>query len=1097
MMHRVQLRPASLLKSALKLVLLALFPALAFAAATVTGVSATTGRYGLSQNLSITVTFNEAVNVVGAPELALNATGSPVAICATASNSVTMTCTYTIAAGQTAATLDYTATTALTLPLGSTITTVSDSNAATLTLATPGAAGSLATSNVVIDTTAPTLPAANIAVNNSARPNTIALTFSEDMTNNAALTTASNYTVSNNSSSVTYSIASAARTSATVVTLTLATANPANTATYITNADITGHIKVTLASGLTDLAGNALAATTVTEAGATATTDSTAPTLPAAGIRAVNSSQPHTVVLTFIEPLAATAAVTDTSKYILTNNAGSITYTLASASQASAGVVTLTLATADPASTASYLTNSDITGHLKVALASGFTDLAGNTLAATTITEASASPAPSTDTTRPTLSSTLALVDATHVRLSFNEKLTKTQAETASNYTLTGTGAISAITGAPSAAVLASNGLDVTLTVPSLAAMATGNTLTVAANTNLRDLAGNTMLSSANAVFTATNSPSSLAFDAVTNALLNTKVESNAVTIIGLSLSATVSVISGSDATLQCAIAPAATGTFPAFSTCAPGTPLSVSNGDQIKVQLTSATTANTAVSGGIRIGGVDANFSVTTAPLAPVPSGITVASLTNLAAAFATPDPAITLSANGVAIIPSSVTGQIAVKPSVPANSGLLVKNGGTAQFLFGGISVSVKPVNSDVLLVTKSYTIDTIPSNPLFEIATGEATLSYSGIPAAVASVQLGLGSTAKQLLLTSTSTSALNVTIRKNQDGTALLAVSSGRMTTRLASGASTIATSDVASTVYKNEVATMNVLGQFTNLRIGSLTGTQTGIVGDAMALSLPVNTTSRGKVPYLGQPSERADPNKNLMVALFDFIGSRTTMSQNIQGGFGQLPLILDNAPLHVMPYGDVLVDPSRPDGITLADDGHFEVSRNGVYVKVSRTISNLSQFSQAIQTAYNGTVVLTEDASLEVNNGGRTVLMKPNLVTTPNGSTSVGLDQLPDGVLIFRTPGADQLLFPHFFNLSQLAVTFKDLDPAMTLIDNLNGTVTAKLAGTSYLLIPSYEVLSPIGGIPPEHRNDPWWNGPDGLIYFKYPTGGAQGFRIQ
>lgn len=1077
---------------------------------TVSSVSAPAGHYKAGSTITITVTFSGPVDVTGTPLLTLNATGAPSASCATVTNSTTMTCSYTVAAGETAAALDYTNTTALS---GGSIIDNSTINPTTLTLATPGAAGSISGSaTVVVDTTAPTLPAANIKADNSVRPNTLQLTLSEEMTQAAALTSTATYTVKNASGTITYSVASASATGAgtnpTVVTLTLSTANPANTATYFTNADIAAHLQVTLASGLTDLAGNALAATTVTESGATATTDSTVPTLPAAGIQAKNSVQPNTITLTFSEPLANNAAVSDPTKYTVTNNGASITYQIASASQTSAGVVLLTLATASPASTATYMTNTDIGAHIKVGLASGLTDLAGNALTAATITESSASPAPVTDSTVPTLQSTLAFVDSTHVKVTFSEKMNKTKAETVTNYTLSGSGGGASLTGSPTAAIQASNGTDVTLTVPSLTNLHPGDTVVVTASTALQDLAGNS-LAQTNATLTASNAPSAFSFSAVTNALQKSAVQSNAVTLSGINVPATISVVSGSDASLLCAIAPLSTGTFGAFAACANQV---VNSGDQLKVQLTSAGTGNTTVTGTISIGGVSSTFSVTTASGVTVPSTVSFTGLTTLTGTLSSPDSAIYLSGNGVIVIPSSVTSTISFAPTMPANAAVLVQTGTTAHFSLGGVSLTVVPGGgTDALFVTKLYSIDGVSSQPVLELAVGRATLTYSGVPAPAASIQLGSGTTLKQMLIYAplptlrsasrdvafaSTTAAVTADMQRTSDGGALLAVTNGRAALRLASAASTVAIADAANLLYNNEVATLSSAGKITNIRVGSLDGT-TGTVGDALPTStLPNSVKTRVKIPNLNPALDRIDATKPLLQTLFDFIGSRTTLSQNSQGSYGQLPLLLNNQPLYVIPYGDVLVDTSRADGITLADDGHFEVSRSGVYVKLTTTASSLAQFAQAIQSAYHGTVTLTEDASYELNNGGLTILVKPDLVGMSSGSTTIGLDQNASGQLVFDTVNLTQTMFPHFYNLAQLATTFATLDPKMTLRDNLDGTVTAKLNGVPYTLVPSYEILSPIGGIPPEHRNDAWWASNDGTIYFKYPTGSAQGFTV-
>jgi|GEM_PF-4425050 len=124
-------------------------------AATVTGVTSTNGSYTTGALLTITVTFSEAVNVTGVPQLTLE-TGATdrVANYTGGSGTTMLTFEYTVQAGDEASDLDYVNANALSLN-GGTIqdTTMTD---AALTLPAPGASGSLGTNNaIVIDAVAP------------------------------------------------------------------------------------------------------------------------------------------------------------------------------------------------------------------------------------------------------------------------------------------------------------------------------------------------------------------------------------------------------------------------------------------------------------------------------------------------------------------------------------------------------------------------------------------------------------------------------------------------------------------------------------------------------------------------------------------------------------------------------------------------------------------------------------------------------------------------------------------------------------------------------------------------------------------------------
>ncbi|MGE0330208.1 MAG: Ig-like domain-containing protein, partial [Ramlibacter sp.] len=138
------------------------------AAPTVTSVNSSTanGTYKAGDTVSIQVNFSESVTVTGTPQLTLETGGvDQVVNYASGSGTSTLTFTYTVQAGDTAADLDYMSTTALALNGG----TIKDAagNAGTLTLAAPGAAGSLGNNKaIVIDTTAPTVASVNSSTAN-------------------------------------------------------------------------------------------------------------------------------------------------------------------------------------------------------------------------------------------------------------------------------------------------------------------------------------------------------------------------------------------------------------------------------------------------------------------------------------------------------------------------------------------------------------------------------------------------------------------------------------------------------------------------------------------------------------------------------------------------------------------------------------------------------------------------------------------------------------------------------------------------------------------------------------------------------------------
>ncbi|MBD2155078.1 DUF4347 domain-containing protein [Leptolyngbya sp. FACHB-16] len=156
-------------------------------APTVSGVSspALDKSYKAGESIAITIQFSETVNVTGTPQLTLETGVSDrLATYTGGSGSNTLTFTYIVQAGDTAADLDYHSAAALALN-GGMIRDLAGNNA-NVSLAAPGATGSLAANkNLVVDTTTPNLLSIIRQTPSAATTNldsvTFRVTFSETM----------------------------------------------------------------------------------------------------------------------------------------------------------------------------------------------------------------------------------------------------------------------------------------------------------------------------------------------------------------------------------------------------------------------------------------------------------------------------------------------------------------------------------------------------------------------------------------------------------------------------------------------------------------------------------------------------------------------------------------------------------------------------------------------------------------------------------------------------------------------------------------------------------------------------------------------------
>ncbi|MFA5886599.1 MAG: hypothetical protein WC863_02335, partial [Patescibacteria group bacterium] len=511
-------------------------------APTVSSATITTadGSYKAAQNIDITVTYLEAVNITNTPRLVLNVVGGATryADYNSGSGTANIVFRYAVQAGDNIADLGVSSTTVDLNTTG----TIKDLAGNDATSVLPN--DLTADNAVVIDTAAPTFAASTIVVNSSVQPNTVAVTFNEPLEPvQAAINT--NWTVTNNGITITYGIASAALSNGNqTVTLTLNTVAPETNTTFITNADNSGHVIVTpSAVNIKDVALNTYAAGAITEAGGTNTLDVTAATVnatlartndttytvtfsekvdkttaetatnypvtgtclapenpsaavlqangvdvvltisttvgchvtgastvivtPAATITDVagvaitssaatatladttaptiaaafvvnNQVQPNTVAVTASEAINEAEAETATN-WTVTNNAGTITYNVASVVLTGGTLATLTLAPVDPADTTTFITNAAGTAHIKVQMEAGIHDMATVPVASAAAIVTGAGETLTQDATAATVNATLARTNDTTYTVTFSEKVDKTTAETATNYPVTGT----------------------------------------------------------------------------------------------------------------------------------------------------------------------------------------------------------------------------------------------------------------------------------------------------------------------------------------------------------------------------------------------------------------------------------------------------------------------------------------------------------------------------------------------------------------------------------------------------------------------------------------------------------------------------------
>ncbi|MFO1525556.1 MAG: Ig-like domain-containing protein [Turneriella sp.] len=468
-------------------------------APTVTGVTSSTanGSYKAGDSVSIQISFSENVTVSGTPQLTLS-TGTPATTAVSyvsGSGTSTLTFTYTVAANNTSADLDYASTGALSA--GTSIQDTAGNNA-DRTLASPGAAGSLAANKqIVIDTTLPVISAVSPTANFS--NTTVSYNLSEVCQSGSITWTRSGGSADSNSPHIRALTGSELNAGTFTGTIT-------NNPTLVdgTTYDITWNC--------TDLAGNVAA--TVTQSNLTYSPGSLAIT-GAETLDTDNNGKIDTYRLSFNKPVkddtfpgyAANAMGTATANWLVagyTNvrliHGTHLSGTTGGAYSDTANDAVLYLRFDENVQTCSSASqvgcDTDAKPDLTTAVASTLSDWVqtstlGN-VATGTVTEA--------DGSKPVLIAARSLSTTTADAI-FSEPVDTTTAQTASNYSISGGTN-------PTVSAATRDGTNTNIVHLTTSTQTGGQSYTLAVNTNVKDLANLSMNSSANTkTFTGVQNP--------------------------------------------------------------------------------------------------------------------------------------------------------------------------------------------------------------------------------------------------------------------------------------------------------------------------------------------------------------------------------------------------------------------------------------------------------------------------------------------------------------------------------------------------------------------------------------------------------------
>lgn len=570
----------------------------------------------------------------------------------------------------------------------------------------------------------------------------------------------------------------------------------------------------------------------------------------------------------------------------------------------------------------------------------------------------------------------------------------------------------------------------------------------------------------------AVTTPNPFSFAAKTDVALSAVVESAAITVSGINSAAPIS-ISGGEYAISGGSYTSSAGT--------------VLNGQTVTVRVTSSSAFGTASSAVLTIGGVTGSFSATTMSFTPV---------TSVTQVFTSTDAAVTVSPTGIVTFSGATASPLVLTASAP-NDALLqlpsVKIQATA--LNSTLSYEDKTpakqgfAAADPAQLQIKQVVQQGATQPAMEVARGTVSVAATSSDARI---PLRLPTATRGALLRTLG--AAKVDINRDSARNTLAYVSEGKLALQIASGNGFSAAGEV--NVYGGETVQIGNDGSLTQIRIGSLTGTQTQ-VGDRLSLT---GVASTAKVTNLSGKLPRFN-DKTLDSLVSEAIAKLygvTAGASSYDSATGVLSVTINGVVRRYVVMGDVRIDTNAASNLFAATpaNGAYELSYNGLIFSVASAVGYLNELTTAV-------TALDSAASLSLLNGGAIkatikgvvyAVAPGNAVTAMAAASSIpGFETDSSGYPLFRDKtGAKQLLFPVLLDAASVQTIFAAADAGFAVNNDGNGTTTVTYLGKTYTVVPDYIVIN----APPARANDLFWLD-GGKVYVRYPDGTAQGVTVK
>jgi len=298
------------------------------------------------------------------------------------------------------------------------------------------------------------------------------------------------------------------------------------------------------------------------------------------------------------------------------------------------------------------------------------------------------------------------------------------------------------------------------------------------------------------------------------------------------------------------------------------------------------------------------------------------------------------------------------------------------------------------------------------------------------------------------------------------------------------------------IYVGENALVTAAGTVSSVTLGSRSGV--GAVGDSLVIAnIPASLTSSASIPNLKGSVARIGGAQTLEQMILT-VAPGMSLGAGGQTPFGTIPVsATGNLTAYLRPVGPVVIDATKPDGMSVSEDGMIRLVKSGVVVNFAPTFPDVHKFSTDLSTAVMGaTTRIATNGAMVVTAGGSQLVMQPGLVVTPGAATgTAGFESDSKGNFVYRdTNGGRQTLYPMFLDTKTLGDVLRtNLGASTSVVTDFTGSASVRVGGTpSFTLTPDYLLTS----VPAAQAGKAWWaDSPSGKLYIVNADGTAQGFR--